>query len=81
MPPITNAEIPANKNADDSDSLNRTGLVFITASRRPALSARTISKIPIAKKAKARIYFHIAIAYYYHSVRIISSRIGLLRLV
>jgi len=45
------------------------------------LSARTISKIPIAKKAKARIYFHIAIAYYYHFVRIISSRIGLLKLV
>ena len=62
--PITNAEIPANKNADDSASLNRTGLVFITASRRPALRAKTISKIPITERVKARIYFHMAIAYY-----------------
>ena len=61
--PITNAEIPANKNAGDSASLRRTGLVFINASRRPALSARTISTIPMAKRVKATIYFHVDIVF------------------
>jgi hypothetical protein len=62
--PITNAEIPANKNADDSAPFSRTGLVFISASRTLPLSARTISKIPITKNVMARIYFHMATAYY-----------------
>src|ERR1700741_3967217 len=56
--------MPANRNADDSASLNRTGLVFITASRNPALSASRSSKIPITKRIKARICFHMVIAYY-----------------
>jgi hypothetical protein len=62
--PMTNAEIPANKNADDSACLKRTGLVFINASRRRVLSARTISTMPIAKKVDARIYFHMAVLHH-----------------
>jgi len=39
-------------------------VIALTASRRPALSARTISTIPITERVKARIYFHMAVAYY-----------------
>src|SRR3569832_1614352 len=61
--PITNAEIPANKNADDSACFKRRGLVCITASRRFPWSARTISRIPITNRIAAEIYFHMLIAY------------------
>jgi hypothetical protein len=61
--PITKAEIPANRNADDSACLKRTGLVCISASRRPSWSASTISTIPITRRKDAKIYFHMAIAY------------------
>lgn len=61
---VTNAEIPASKSTDDSPRLERTGLARITASRSPLWNARTSSTIPMIKRAEARIYFHMVIAYY-----------------
>jgi hypothetical protein len=61
--PITNAEIPANKNADDSACFKRIGLVRINASRRSPWNARTISRIPITNRVEVKIYFHMLIVY------------------
>lgn len=62
---MTNAEIPANKITTGSARLERTGLDCISTSRRPPWRARTISKMPKIKRIEAKIYFHIAIEFYY----------------